>query len=798
MLTLFNCNLIQMLTKKYIATILLFLISLVTYAQKTYNVGVLTDEYNAETEGLLNQLKDEIRAVVGEDAVMTFSKNNTLNNSFDFEKAKTNYNTLINNETDIILAFGSINNIVISQKEKHLKPTIVFGPLNSEIKQIDTTQQGSGIKNLTYLIIPQSFQDDLTSLKALYDFKSLGVIVEKPILDNLPLKEIFDREVGKLGASYRFISFDNVDDITNNLQDIDAVYLASGFFLDDTEIKTLATKFVELGLPSFTVTSRRDVQNGLMATNQVETNITQFFRRIALTIEAYVTGTPLEELPMYIESDESLTININTTTKLNIPFKYSMISKTDFVGELRNANAEKVYNLLDVFNETLDKNLSLQSNKKNIELNQQDVKIAKSNYLPNVSNNTSLNYVDPNAASILNPEYSVTGALVAEQVIFSQPANANITIQENVLKAQQESFNSAELDAILNASNLYFSILASKVNLQIQIQNLQLTKENLRIASQNFESGQTGKVDVLRFESQLAQNTQAFVEAINQLTQDFIALNQTLNNPTELEIDIDDAQLGKGVFERYNYQELAEILDNSAQIDPFIAFLIEEAKANSPDLKSLAYNIKATERSVQLYGKDRFLPTVALQARVNYTLLQEGKGSTIDPNLGDVLAIQRPPFGNYNVGLNVSIPIVSQNRNNIQKQTAMIQKDQLDIEQKNLELAIATNVSQAVLSLINQISNIELSRVSEQYALESLELAQSSYSNGAVNIIQLIDAQNNYFQAQLARATAEYSYILTALQIERLISYNFLLHTPEENQEFRERFGEFLKNYNND
>ena len=51
-----------------------------------------------------------------------------------------------------------------------------------------------------------------------------------------------------------------------------------------------------------------------------------------------------------------------------------------------------------------------------------------------------------------------------------------------------------------------------------------------------------------------------------------------------------------------------------------------------------------------------------------------------------------------------------------------------------------------VLNLINQISNIELSKISEDTEREALDPTQTSYNNGAVNIVQLLDAQNNYLK----------------------------------------------------
>ena len=54
----------------------------------------------------------------------------------------------------------------------------------------------------------------------------------------------------------------------------------------------------------------------------------------------------------------------------------------------------------------------------------------------------------------------------------------------------------------------------------------------------------------MRFRSQMAQNTQAMVEAINQFEQSLVGLNQLLNNPVNTEIDIEDVDLDQSFLKQ--------------------------------------------------------------------------------------------------------------------------------------------------------------------------------------------------------------------------------------------------------
>ncbi len=774
---------------------LLITVFVVAQNKPTYSIGVLAESGSPKLAPLFDQLTNEVQAVVGEDATIVFPEQGLLFSGFNLETAEQNYNQLIADDNiDLILAFGVINNQIISQRATHAKPTILFGAVNRDFNNIDLNKKSSGIENFTYLIASESFREDLKKFKELTNFQNLGVAMETPLIDILPVRQTFDKIAAELQVDYRLIPFTSTSDISNNLDNIDAVYMAGGFFLSREENRRLAQAFIDKKLPSFSMNGPDDVEDGMYATTRSSDDLDQFFRRIALTVEAYVSGAKLSELDVYIEYTPRLTLNFNTADAIDIPIKYSLVNETDFVGNPRNVRAEKRYNLLNVIEETLERNLSLQSNQKDVDLTEQDVRTAWSNYLPNLTASGSGTYVDPDLAEISNgqnPEFSTAGAITLNQTLYSEAASANITIQKKLQKAQEENFNASQLDAILDATTAYFNILILKANTSIQLRNLNLTQTNMKIAEQNFEAGQSGKSDMLRFRSEMAQNQQSLIEAVNQLEQGFIILNQVLNNPLDTQIDVEEVELDQGVFERYNYNELRKFLDDPKLREPFIGFLTEEAFRNAPELKSLDYNIEAVERNIRLSGSGRLVPTVALQGSYNSVFNRSGAGSTVPPNLGFGLV-----DNSYNASLSLSLPIFNQNTNNINKQIATIQRDQLEINKDNTELAIDANVRNGVLNLINQVSNIELSGISEETAIEALELTRSLYSNGAVNIVQLLDAQNNYLNAQLARVNAVYNFLISSLELERSLGYYFLLKSEVENDAFRQRFFEYMNTRN--
>ncbi len=776
--------------KKFILFFLLASTLTITQAQKTVTIGILADEPAKNTQ-LLSQLKNEIKTIVGQQTTIVFGE--VLANNFDSATAKVNYQKLLANETDIILTFGVVDIIVLHQETNYPKPVIVFGSINSDFIKLPKGQKTSGINNMTYIIAPSSYAKDLDAFAKLYDYKKIGILVDDYLPKVLPLNTVFDAYFSTKESTYKLIPINKSTQFDTILNDIDAIYLTGGFNFTDVEFNKMVAAINQKKLPSFSSVRKADVERGILASNQPETNIKQFFRRIALNVEAIISGTNPSELPLKLSYKNKLTINNTTAEQIGFPMRYSMLATADIIGDDTKVEPESALSIVDIMKSVVGENLSLKAEKKEIDLTRQDIRTAKSSYLPDLTANASGAHTDPITAESRggrSPEFSTSGDIALQQLIYSESASAEIDIRESLEKAQQETYNAAELDALLNATTAYFNALILKTNANIQNQNLQVTKQNLELAEQNFQAGASGKSDVLRFRSELAQNTQSLITAGNRLSQAYFTINQLMNVDIATKIAIQDAKISLGIYKDYNYPEMIRLLDDPKMQSTLIVFLIEEAKNNAPELKNLGYNLNVVERNYRLNNGGRFIPTVALQGQYNLRFTQSGSGSVVPIGFPDI------PDQGYNVGLNISLPIFQQNQRNINRQTAKIQEDQLLIQKDNIELNIETNINTIVFDIITEIANIEISKIAEETAKENLELTQNAYQEGAVPIIQLIDAQTNYLQTQLASATANYNYLLVSMQLERAMGYFFLMNSTTNNQAFIQRATQFMLNNN--
>ncbi len=80
--------------KKHLLLFIFLITCVISYAQKTVTIGILADERASDTE-LLNQLKSEIKTIVGQQTTVVFGE--VLANNFDSATAKANYQKLLAN-----------------------------------------------------------------------------------------------------------------------------------------------------------------------------------------------------------------------------------------------------------------------------------------------------------------------------------------------------------------------------------------------------------------------------------------------------------------------------------------------------------------------------------------------------------------------------------------------------------------------------------------------------------------------------------------------------------------------------
>jgi outer membrane protein TolC len=89
-------------------------------------------------------------------------------------------------------------------------------------------------------------------------------------------------------------------------------------------------------------------------------------------------------------------------------------------------------------------------------------------------------------------------------------------------------------------------------------------------------------------------------------------------------------------------------------------------------------------------------------------------------------------------------------------------------------------------------ANIRNSRDAADAAARSLEVVADSYTRGAANFLDLLEAQNNALVTDVVATNAVYGFLIDYMQTQRAVGGFDVLMTETERQETRRRREAFL------
>ncbi len=766
---------------RYIFLCSFLLIRLCMSGQENANLTIIYDQDRGSTE-FLGLIQSEINTLLEQHYTITY---NTISLDQDSDDPAEIIETAFNDNSQILITLGFTASHALEIRDEYPKPCIAG--ISLERSENETT----GITNYNYIQSPFSIARDMDIFRSIYDFQHLGIFVAPDLRG--PLEAYLNNEIKDTRIQFVAIS-ENVDDDFAKLEkSVDAIYFLPNLYNTFEKELELIQKINVNKLPSFSLIGRADVENGILASISSSDYIGIYARRIALNVMKILEGQNPKDLPIQIGGVENdFVINVQTMQQIDIYPPFEVLSQASFIN-LRNASGES-YSLKSAIAHALSNNLSLQISQSNIGIQDKEIDIAKSNLLPNIEASSSLVTLDDDSAeqlkstNQLTPQTEWDAKLVLSQLIYSEPAWANLSIQQSLLEAEKQGYLASQLDLVLDVCSAYIQVLLAQANVDIQNNNVQTTLSNLNIAKSKAKIGALSLADVRGFESQLAINKGALNDAQTAEQQARISFNQLLNRPLDLEFQLDELSVGDQVLFIAD-SRIASNVNNYYDFRKFADFLIDYAINHAPEIQQIDWSIKAQQRSLRSNKNSLFQPQIALQGNADKTIGRYGIRAE------DVIfeSIGVDPYQpTWNIGLNASLPIFQGNlrRNNIQKDKIII--DQLQTNRDLIEQNFDANIRLSLENLGNSFNNIRYTDEAKQSSQEYLTIIQDLYREGATTIVTLLDAQNNYLSASLGAVTSRYQFVLDAITTERLINRIYLLANEEEKEAFIQEYFDFI------
>lgn len=697
---------------------------------------------------------------------------------------------------DLIITIGGVPTRAIASLPRLDIPVIGLGVVDPYLQNIPYRNGKSGKDNFTYLLTARNFVSEIESFKKLHDFNTLTVVNAPGFsksIDEAKRAELLDSLENSLNITIKVVQAE--EEVSATIQAIgtpEAVYLSSLPAKSKSYITRLSNYFIEQKIPAFS-SSRQHVDEGILGAASGNNNLQQVTRRIAVVADEILSGINAAENFVALNLGEDIFLNVETARKIEFTLPFEVILTVNLVGETKTKAGG--YSFAEIAENALENNFSIEISYKDIDLSKLDIKSSRSIILPSLS--TGLTAVQINEeranAAINSPEKSLSLDFTLSQVIYSEEALAALKISQYLRNAQEYGTAADVLDVLLDTYSAYLNVLTAKTNFTIQRQNLENTKTNLELAAIRVDLGAANNSDRFRWESEVANATQSLIEAQTALLTARLQLNNLLANSLEDDFTIEDIGLEDEMYRRFREGPLAGLITTPENLKLASDFLYQESLKQNPNKKELLENIKATERQLQQNKRLFFVPTISLQAQASEILARGGEGSEVsEPEPG------MPAFGtglqdnSWSAAVNLTFPLFTGLSRKVNKQRSQVQLEQLAFSNQALDQALELGIRSASINLLRATTNLRYSRVAAENAEKNFQLVQNYYREGAVNITQLIDAQEASLGANLQRAVAIYEFILANLQLEYSIGQFSMFLTEEQLTDFNTRFLEFI------
>ena len=381
----------------------------------------------------------------------------------------------------------------------------------------------------------------------------------------------------------------------------------------------------------------------------------------------------------------------------------------------------------------------------------------------NKATTTSLN-------SQFNPTYNTNWAFS-----YTQPLLRGFRTDSNRQSISVAKINRDISDVQLSATitNTLSNVREAYWNYVFAVQSVEVARQSLELAQQLVQNNQIkvqvgtmAPLDVVQAQSQAATSRQALVAAQATMRTSELSLKTLLVSGTE------DPLWGSTIdpIDRPDFRP--EAVDVEAAV--------RNALSKRTDLSIAKKNLQSNDVTVK-YLRDQLLPQTDLVA--NYGLVGIGgdllakSGSGVNQVATGVLTpggyadalstLFRTNYPRWTVSLNFSYPLGLSSAEAVVAR-ARVQQNQISAQVRQIELQVATDVTNAAVTVQSNIERVQASQVARSLAEQQLDAENKKFEVGMSTNYQVVQVQRDLATAQNNELQAILAYRNSVVELERL------------------------------
>jgi len=761
---------------------------------KAIVVGVVVDGPWSRNAEVLEMFEREIREVARGEFEVTLPEAKRIEADWTAAGVTAAVDRLLADpDVDVVIALGVLSSDVVCRRGALPKPAIATVVVDAELQGLPMRAGASGVRNLSYLSIPSAIERDLRVLGDIAPFEHVAIIANAYIVDAIPsLAQGLRGATGARHAAPAVVAAGASarEALAAIPPEADAVYLLPLFEFSEAALDTLVAGINARRLPSISSMGEREVRRGVLATVTPDI-MPKMARRLGVMVHRILRGEDAGAIPTAFSVGERLVVNIETAEAIGVYPNWALLAEADVVGKEHDAPAASL-SIESAVREAIAANRTLAAAAHAVAGGAQSVRRARSALLPQVEA-TALGLVidEDRAASSLGaqPERTITGSATLSQVLFSEAALAGVSIEKKLQISRERERDQTELDIAAASATAYINVLSATTFECIQKENVRLTRDHLDVARARAAVGSAGIADVHRWESQIATDRKAAIEANARRNLAEMDLARILHKPLEAplalaEADLEDAELLAAFGPALDY------FKDKISFRALRDFLVEDGLARAPEIAQLDAAIAAARRRHASAKRAFWAPTIAAQGTVEREFDASGAGADPGP-LAEALG-PPPDDTEWSVALSASYPILQGGARFADERAAREEAARLEEER----LAAVEGIEQRIRSALHaagaSYAGIREAHTAAEAAKKGFDIVSDAYARGAVSLIDLLDAQNAFTVADEAAANAEHDFLLDLIEAQRSLGrFDFML-TPAERASFVTRLEAFM------
>ena len=416
----------------------------------------------------------------------------------------------------------------------------------------------------------------------------------------------------------------------------------------------------------------------------------------------------------------------------------SLFSLTPFTA---NANS-----LLDVYELALQNDAQLKADRAKYEAGLANKAIGRSNLLPQI--NAAAQYTNNNEDTVNN--LNDDGVLITDtdrtgwEISLTQPLfnmNAWYTYKQGATLSDQAEaqFGADQQSLIVRTAEAYFNVLRSIETLEATNAEEKALEKQLEQTKQRFDVGLTAITEVHEAQAAFDSARAATLEARGNLGISYEALEVLTGKPEDQVAPLSP--------------KFPVIAPSPANRADWVEFSLQ----NNYGLKASKLQAEASLENAKAY-KSNHLPT--LGASLGYSDYElEGLTSSVDQDIST---------DGTSVNIRLDIPIYSGGATSGRSRQAYAQYNQAQELYNSTQRNVIQNTRALHLLVETDVASVQARKQAIVSGQSALEATQSGYEVGTRNLVEVLLAQRNLYQARRDYSDALYNYVIDTIKLREV------------------------------